>query len=213
MSSYLIVAGKDELENVVEHIASHHNIARVGNPDFHMFVHETLGVDDARLIAERAQGRPYGDALVVIAYIEQATVAAQNALLKTLEEPPARTFVYVVTPYTEQLLPTVTSRTIRFPWSMARTPSEEVFLSLSVGERLEYISKYTDKKSQLNTRESARTFVRNTSSAIVRMRDTLQPTVYKQSQSLLLVAHEELAAPSSSIKQVLEMLAVALPVF
>jgi len=43
--------------------------------------------------------------------------SAQNALLKTLEEPPARTILILVTAGEDQLLPTVRSRCLRVPFA------------------------------------------------------------------------------------------------
>ncbi len=41
---------------------------------------------------------------------EKTTLPAQNALLKTIEEPPQNTFLYLLTQYPHKLLPTIQSR-------------------------------------------------------------------------------------------------------
>lgn len=49
--------------------------------------------------------------IIVIANAERMTTEAQNALLKSLEEPPADTLIILTTESTASLLPTITSRT------------------------------------------------------------------------------------------------------
>jgi DNA polymerase III delta' subunit len=59
------------------------------------------------------QGLPPHEALVRVFIVEEATAMAPpaaNALLKTLEEPPARTLFVLCTTAPEQLLPTIRSR-------------------------------------------------------------------------------------------------------
>ncbi len=72
----------------------------------------SIKVDQARQIIERSAYRPYEGRrrLVILDDADGMEVSAQNALLKTLEEPPdASTFV-LVTARPEMLLPTVQSR-------------------------------------------------------------------------------------------------------
>jgi DNA polymerase III subunit delta' len=71
-----------------------------------------IGVDRARDVKRFTQLQPVRGRLK-IAVIDDAhmlTVAAQNALLKTLEEPPARSLVILVANNADALLPTVRSR-------------------------------------------------------------------------------------------------------
>jgi len=53
----------------------------------------------------------------VVRQAERATDSAQNALLKTLEEPPERTFLILLTSSLERLLPTTRSRCQLVPFS------------------------------------------------------------------------------------------------
>ncbi len=56
--------------------------------------------------------KPYGggNRLIVINDANQATLEAQNALLKILEEPPPKTYIILTSNSNDQLLPTVISR-------------------------------------------------------------------------------------------------------
>jgi DNA polymerase-3 subunit delta' len=72
----------------------------------------SIKVDQAREIVDRAAYRPFeGRRRVVIVDDAEALVtAAQNALLKTLEEPPSSSVFLLVTSRPDMLLPTVRSR-------------------------------------------------------------------------------------------------------
>ncbi len=78
-----------------------------------------IGVDRARELKRFTQLRPLSGK-VKIAIIDGApllTTAAQNALLKTLEDPPKRSVLILVANNPDALLPTVRSRLHRVPFS------------------------------------------------------------------------------------------------
>lgn len=86
-------------------------ISTEGNPDVYIREYKQFTVDDARELRDRAQSRSvHGQGRVFIIVAPLMTVEAQNALLKTIEEPPggARFFFIVSSP--AALLPTVRSR-------------------------------------------------------------------------------------------------------
>lgn len=58
---------------------------------------------------------PGGHKFAVIVDADRMTEQAQNAFLKTLEEPPARTLILLTSEQPEQFLPTTLSRVIRVP--------------------------------------------------------------------------------------------------
>ncbi len=71
-----------------------------------------IGVDRARELKRFTQMRPISGhtKLALVDDAHMLTVAAQNALLKTLEEPPASALLILVTANPDALLPTVRSR-------------------------------------------------------------------------------------------------------
>jgi DNA polymerase-3 subunit delta' len=78
-----------------------------------------IGVDRARELKRFTQLQP-ASGKVKIAIVDGAqllTVAAQNALLKTLEDPPKRSILILVANNPDALLPTVRSRLQRVPFS------------------------------------------------------------------------------------------------
>ena len=72
----------------------------------------SIGVSEVRDIIEEVYKRPYeGDKKVIVIYdAEKLTVQAQNALLKTIEEPPNGVYILLLTTNLESLLDTIKSR-------------------------------------------------------------------------------------------------------
>jgi|RhiMetdeSRZDD1v2_1073273.scaffolds.fasta_scaffold70871_5 DNA polymerase III subunit delta' len=84
----------------------------------------TIKIEQVREIVERAAYRPFeGRRRVVIVSDADALVPqAQNALLKTLEEPPSSSIFILVTSRPDMLLETVRSRCIRLQFAESGTP-------------------------------------------------------------------------------------------
>ncbi len=84
------------------------------HPDFHQVVKEKsqIGVDQIRDgIAKLNQtAQLSGNKVLVIHQAESLNQASANALLKTLEEPTANTYLILITSQLDRLLPTILSR-------------------------------------------------------------------------------------------------------
>jgi DNA polymerase-3 subunit gamma/tau len=73
------------------------------------------GVDDIRdLIDKTALGTPGRQKIYILDEVHMLTPAASNALLKTLEEPPAHVIFVLATTDPQKVLPTIRSRTQHF---------------------------------------------------------------------------------------------------
>lgn len=82
-----------------------------GNPDIYVRAYRAFGVDDAIELRDRSNRRPVaGLQRFFIIATPGMTNEAQNALLKTLEEPPADAAFFFIIPAPEMLLPTLRSR-------------------------------------------------------------------------------------------------------
>lgn len=91
------------------------------HPDFHPVVREkaTLGVKEIReQVTGDVQIKPYSSdyKIYLIDEAEKMTEEAQNALLKTIEEPPAYAVFLLLVSRQELLLPTVLSRCVLLPF-------------------------------------------------------------------------------------------------
>ncbi len=96
------------------------------HPDIIRVTHEkpgSIGVEDIRSqvnndIAIKPYSGPYK--IYIINESEKMTVQAQNALLKTLEEPPAYGVILLLTANADALLPTIASRCVRLDMKPVR---------------------------------------------------------------------------------------------
>ena len=131
-NAYLICGGDSETRYA---IARRFAEALVDSPaDVLMPQHEKetlFSVEDVRReINETASIRPYGEKKKVYIVRDAAlmNVQAQNALLKTLEEPPAFVVIVLLADNASVFLPTIVSRTVRIALSedeIAETPAED----------------------------------------------------------------------------------------
>lgn len=131
------------------------------NPD------TSIGIEEVRQIQHFLSRKPIqsDQNIVVIHQAHLLTVPAQNALLKTLEEPPGNSLIYLVTDFPDQLLPTVLSRIQLEPSTYHLEPKPkdlekarkllEKLLSAKIGERLPII------EAEAFTRETALDFLNN----------------------------------------------------
>ncbi len=89
------------------------------HPDLIHVTHEkpaSIGVDDIReQVTDTIQIRPYSGRykIYIIDEAEKMTVQAQNALLKTIEEPPSYAVIILITTNPEGFLPTILSRCVQ----------------------------------------------------------------------------------------------------
>lgn len=87
------------------------------HPDAHILSTEgrSIGVDEIRALRERLALKPFegGRHIAIIEQADKMTAAAQNALLKTLEEPAGDAVFFLITDFPGALLATITSRVRR----------------------------------------------------------------------------------------------------
>lgn len=75
----------------------------------------TIKIDDIRALQPFIYQGGQGMRICVLDHAEQMTVAAANALLKTLEEPQAKVHLFLISDSPAQLLPTIKSRVQQLP--------------------------------------------------------------------------------------------------
>lgn len=131
-------------------------IVAQGNPDVSMFSYESLGIDEARVLVEMQSRAGFGKSVLKIFIITTSsfTREAQNALLKTFEEPTASTHFFIILPRLNTILPTLKSRMVIVDRRLTSVKREddtnaiaEKFLDSSLEERLVIAKKLTDKKT------------------------------------------------------------------
>ena len=118
--------------------------------------HTHFGVDVARELRERASLRAWGGgeegrrAFVVAASV--ITTEAQNALLKTIEEPPANAVFILLVPSPHTLLPTLLSRMQRLEVEVQQHEAAPIdahaFFAAPPAKRLEMLKKILDAEER-----------------------------------------------------------------
>lgn len=109
------------------------------HPDVIWVSHEkpaSIGVDDIRIqINDTILIKPYSSAykLYMVDEAEKMTVQAQNALLKTIEEPPSYAVIILLTTNEEAFLPTILSRCIQLKLKPLKDQAVSAYLTESMG--------------------------------------------------------------------------------
>lgn len=114
--------------------------AMSGNhPDLIFVTHEkpgSIGVDDIReQINDTIMIRPYSSyyKIYIVDEAEKMTAQAQNALLKTIEEPPSYAVIMLLTTNQEAFLPTILSRCVQLKLKPLQDSVIKSYLMESIG--------------------------------------------------------------------------------
>ncbi len=148
----LISGGDGDLPKLREHISKILNIKFGQNPDIMELTADALTVEFARKVVERSKANAIsGGPKVIIVSFSQVTREAQNILLKSLEEPSENTYIFILTPNTGILLPTVLSRCMIVDIASGETQGSaqvEEFIKANMQDRLKIIAELAKAKDK-----------------------------------------------------------------
>lgn len=105
---HLVAGGESLLPALLERIAQE-GLAHRGDPDLHVRTYKSFGIDEARELRDRAALGAVGARRIFVVATPSMTTEAQNALLKTLEEPGDALFFFLL-PAPDALIATLRSR-------------------------------------------------------------------------------------------------------
>ena len=108
-SVFLVAGAEHDVSAVLEYLEAA-GVQTQANADLYIRHHRQFGIDDAQELRARASTRAIGERRVFIISAGGMTSEAQNALLKTLEEPPDNALFIFIVPAPDALLATVRSR-------------------------------------------------------------------------------------------------------
>lgn len=150
--AYLLVGGADEARDEVESLFAKNGITLKGSPDFFVFQEPLLGIDDARQISEQAIRHAFTGRKVFLLSPEKASLEAQNALLKTFEEPIEHTHFFLVLREENLAISTLRSRMqVLYLTSESGGQKEaQKFLGLSIKDRFNFVKKFVDGEKNLS---------------------------------------------------------------
>ncbi len=150
--AYLLIGRREEAEKRLHEVFSEQSLTLIGSPDYFVFKEATFGIEQARALGTLAIRKAFVDKKVFFLAPETITAEAQNALLKTFEEPIADSHFFLVVSDPQVVLPTLRSRMrILHVQSETLDMSEaERFLSSSLKERLNFTKKFVDGEKNLS---------------------------------------------------------------
>lgn len=156
-----LVAGGPEMIAEVLLLLKERGIATHGNPDIYVRGYQRFGIDEARELRDRASSRALrqaeGGRRIFVIATPSITNEAQNALLKTLEEPPADAMFFFIVPAPQTLLSTLRSRAqilwmshihsmdVRHPYTDKAIVDAKKFLAATATARLEMLKPLLEK--------------------------------------------------------------------
>ena len=109
----------------------------------------TIKVDDIRALQPFIYQGGQGIRICVLDYAEQMTIAAANALLKTLEEPQAQVHLFLISDTPTQLLPTIKSRVQQLPLQQIESAGALDYVTQALGSTVNREAVGPDQISQL----------------------------------------------------------------
>lgn len=191
-------------------------VSSEASPDYHLFEFDVFLIEHAHeLSQEQSMHAIEGEKKIFIIAFNTMTSEAQNALLKTIEEPTKDTHFFFVTRTKETLIPTLRSRMQVISLETAHSKSEskegEKFLAASIPERFDMIEPLTkakkDEKSE--AKEDARLFLVSLERAMYPHLDK-DPNVAMAIEDVI-SASKYLSDRAPSLKILLEHLALSVP--
>ncbi len=200
---------KKDADFVIKYFSPYLEFGVSGNPDILSFFNEKLSVEAAREIRSYANMLPVKEKEIhIVVGFGSATLEAQNALLKAVEEPGIATKFYIIAPSIKSLIPTLQSRLIEVENSNKK---EEVFekevnkfFSSSSGDRLKIVEKIADDlKNEKISKGDIHIFLKKIKNEALKD--------YKENGDLLsnVAIAEKYLESSSSVKQILSLVALS----
>lgn len=96
----------------------------------------TTKVDDIRALQPFIYQGGQGMRICVLDHAEQMTIAAANALLKTLEEPQAQVYLFLISDTPAKLLPTIKSRVQQLPLQIITASTARDYVTHALGSTI-----------------------------------------------------------------------------
>ncbi len=181
------------------------------NPDVFTFNTKSFSISQAREVSKVVSRKTVSDQeRFVVIVADSITVEAQNALLKTIEDPNSKTSFFIIIPTGGYILDTIISRTQILTADSDRLGSVAAqFFSSEFVDRLEIIDSFNDDEGKVNKGE------------LVLFFSELEKLVLKEKEKIKDVSgvyqdfidiKQYVLDRSSSVKQITEFISLRLPV-
>lgn len=206
----------DVIPVLVSHIEKHLKVVAKNNPDFMVARHGSFNIDAARMLKDvQTRAAWSGTRKIYVIGADSFTHEAQNALLKTFEEPTAGTHFFIILPRAAILLPTLRSRVLLIE-SGATSDAEAKtlagkFVAATLENRFALIKKLTEKKKDEPVdRELLRRVLDNVEHMLYARTRGQQDGASTEAFQELLKAKAYLATRGASPKMLMEHIAMVI---
>jgi DNA polymerase III delta prime subunit len=164
--AYIIEINRVKAGPLYESIGNRLGVQK-NDQDFFIVENSMFGVEDANRVVEINSRKAFGKGnKVIVLSADTFSHQAQNALLKTLEEPTSGTYFFILTSTASTFLPTILSRVqvvkmseqkgegcvdsdgqiISTAWSECELPNVTDFLKASIAKRLSFVKEIIKQK-------------------------------------------------------------------
>jgi len=183
------------------------------HPDLIVVSHEkenSISVDEIRQqVVEDVDIRPYRDGykIYVIPDAEKMTVQAQNALLKTLEEPPAYAVLLLLTQNEEAMLETIRSRCVLLKLRPVRGEQVRGYLMKKLAVP-DYQADIFEAFAQGNIGKAVKLATSESFGRVLELSENILLHVKEWSTADIMAAVKKLAEDKSSVQDFLDLAAL-----
>ena len=215
--AYLVFGDREQNQKELEDYFTRMDIDTHQNPDVFLFLKSNFGIPDVRNITSIvSKTNAKLDTKYVTISTNAMTVEAQNALLKTIEEPASPTIFFILLPAGGYVLETIRSRvqTIITDDADQYGTLVQSFLKTSFTERMDLLDTFypegDDPKKPKLAKGRASLFLQELETEIARLvtTKTIDPGVYTDYTEITMYILDR----SANVKQILEYVALRMPV-
>ena len=150
----LLIGAPEETESYLRLLCNDLGIKLANNPDFFAFRTETFGINEARELKLLSARKAVTPKKIFFIASTRLTLEAQNALLKTFEDPFPDTYFFLATREEGLIVPTLRSRMqtvrARYGGNASVSVEAEKFLSLPIKDRLLFAKSFVDEERNLS---------------------------------------------------------------
>jgi hypothetical protein len=146
----LLVGTPEEAESYLNLFCKDSGVKLANNPDFFAFRIDTFGIDEARQVRLLSARKALSGQKIFFISPRHLTLEAQNALLKTFEDPHPGN-IFLISSREEALIePTLLSRMQIIKFGLIQTGQEaQQFFSSSLKDRLNFAKKFAEEEKNL----------------------------------------------------------------
>ena len=207
--AYFLVGNLDICKNLVTDLQNENHM-RVNSMDSLYIETPMFSIDDARELRSWISTSPIeGGKKIAIIYMDAVTEEAQNALLKSLEDTPKDTHVFIIKNNTSKILPTLLSRVTLIEFRQMESSNEDSlnFLKMNIPKRLDYVSHMIKNHKEEGDKKEIMEFLVGIESILSATDDVF----LKEQAMFVLKSRDTLSDSGSPVKTILESIALTLP--